>query len=480
LVHRTLAALIIASLLGLSACAGSTAGSATSRAFERPELERLPLQTLSVWVVSKPPVENEGSLDDVDAFGPPGLDETLSPKRVDPLMQRALLDRIEAWGRAQGFEVKPARAPTARPTLRELLGAAETDAVLIVRVVPVDRFTVFEKAGEQQIIDTGDPATQMLTTAEAAEDRLGRLLVGQAFLYEPTSRVRLWSRQIPDFPTAGRLTPDDPFLAYGYVAEDVDEVTDLAEKAERAADAFVPAMLDTFPGPESGDPEVRAALRSASFQRQARMQRFLDQNHVALEISAGWEMPSIRSRARTLQDVGQLEPVEIALPELGTGELAPVGSFELRPKAIWIRPGGLSFSAGFELGFIPNDFQRTVFVENVDDVGDFDQAVELSVSGGTTVGGSLAGGWLVPLSPALFLHPEVGTFVDVYLFDASPTVPDATHVTWGGQGELSVWLRPSATGALYLRAGAGGRVGADFGGDVLASFVASVGVGWLD
>lgn len=477
--HRTLTVLALASLAGLSACAGSTAGSATSRSFQRPELERVPLKTLSVWVVSRPPIEDEGALGDVDAFGAPRLDQPVSPPRVDPLTQRALLDRIDAWGRERGFDVEPAPSPTARPTLRELLGAAETDAVLIVRVVPVDRFTVFEKADEQQIIDTGDPATQMLTTAEASEDRFGRLLVGQAFLYEPRSRVRLWSRQIPDFPTSGRLTPDDPFLRYGYVADDVDDVMDPAKKAERAADAFVPAMLATFPEPQAGDPSALAALQSEGFQSRARLQRFLDQNHVALEISAAWEMPSIRSSARTLQDVGQLEPVEIPLPDLGTGELAPSGSFELRPKAIWIQPGGLSFSAGFELGFIPNDFRRTVFTPNVDDVGDFDQAVELSVSGGTAVGGSLAVGWLVPLTPTLFLHPEVGTFVDVYLFDASPTVPDATHVTWGGQGELSVWLRPSASGPLYLRGGAGGRVGADFGGDVLASFTTSAGVGWL-
>lgn len=477
--RKTLTLLLCGGLGTLTACAGSTAGSATSRAFERAELASVPLQSLSVWVAAKPAVEDEGSLDDVDAFGPPRLDQPLSPVRVDPVTQRALLTELEGWARDRGFALTAASASSARPTLREVLAGAATDAVLVVRVVPVDRFTVFQQAGEQQMIDTGDPATQVLTTAESGEDRVGRLLVGQAFLFEPTSRIRLWSRQIPQFPAAGRLTPDDPFLRYGFVAEDVDEALDPAVKARRAAAAFVPSILEDFPAPTPGDRAALAELNTDRFQRAALRQRFLDDNHTTLEVGVGWELPSIRSSARALQDVGELEPVAVPLPDLGPGALAPAGSFELAAKLTWIQPGGLSFGFGLETGFIPGDYQRTAFVENRDEVGNFDQAVEVTAAGGITVGGSLTVGYLIPLSSSLFLHPEAGMFVDLYAFDTSPTVPDASHLTVGGQADLSVWWRPSPDRPLFMRAGAGGRLGPDLSGDVLGSARLLLSVGWF-
>lgn len=447
------------------ACAGSTAGSATSRDYARSELREVPLRTLAVWVAARPAVEDEGSLDDVKAFDAPRLNDQLAPERVDAVQQRALLEALEAWGADQGFEVKPAPAPTARPTLREVLGAADADAVLVVRVAPVDRFSVFQQSGEQQMIETGDPSSQVLTTADQAEDRYGRLLIGQAFLFEPRSRVRLWSRQIPDFPPAGRLVPDDPFLAYGFVARDVDEVMDGADKARRAAAAFVPAMLRTFPEPREGDPAARLALQDDSIQQSEKVQRFFDRNHVAIELGVGWELPALSSTARTLQPTGDVQqgPAETPLPDVGTSELASMGSIEaVRPKVTWVAPGGTTFSLGFEIGLIPNDLVRTVFAEAVLDSTSVDQAVELRASGGTAVGGTLAVGRLVPLAPRLFLLPEVGTFVDVYVFDVSPTIPDGTHPVWGAQGELSLLYRFSGWAPLFIRLGAAGRVGADF------------------
>lgn len=479
---RRLSIVLLLPMAGsLAACASSTAGKATARAFERSDLDDVPLKRLAVWVVSRPPVEDEGELGDVPAFGVPRLDEELSPERVDPLMQRALLVEVEAWAQRAGYEVVPASSPVPRPTLRRLLGETDADALLVIRVVPVDRFSLFEKVNEQTIIDTGDPTAQVLTRAEASVDRLGRLLVGQAFLFEPRSRIRLWSRQIPDFPETGRLTADSPFLKYGFVADDVEEVVDASDKARRAADAFVPSILAGFPEPHPGDPSTLEVLTSDEVQRKVRRDRFYDRNHVAIELSAAWELPSITASARTLQDVGALEAAVTPLPDLGTGELAPAGVFELRPKAVWIQPGGLSFSVGAELGFIPNDYARTVFAARIDPPSPTspDQAVELSASGGLTVGGSLAVGRLVALSPQLFLLPEVGAFVDVYAFDVSGVVDDATHVTLGGQGELSLLVKPSEDSPFYVKTGAAGRLGGDFMGGLLATLSLTAGVGLL-
>jgi len=468
-------------ILVMAGCAGSTAGSATSRSFTRPEAERIPLRRLAVWVASRPAVEDDGALTDVPAFPPPRLDQPLSPPQVDPLMQRALLAEIERWASDAGYAVEPAAAPEPRPTLRQLLDASAADAVLVVRVVPVDRFSIFEQSGEQQMIDTGDPATQMLTTAESAETRLGRLLVGQAFLYEPRSRVRVWSRQIPDFPEAGRLVQGHPFLRYGFVEDDPDAALDPAVKARRAAGAFVPAMLATLPEPRAGDRGVRQRLASADVQETVEIQRFLDRNHLAFQLSAGWELPAITSSAETTQNVGQTDPAVIDLPDVGTGELAPSGAFELRPELTWIQPGGTTFSATFEVGIIPNDFSRRVFAENVAPVSPDDpaQLAELSASGGITAGGSLAAGRLIPLSPQWHLLPEGGLFVDVWAFDVGSTIPDATHVVLGGRGELALLFRPSADQPFFLHAAAGGRAGWDFMGDFFGSLDLSTGFGLM-
>ncbi len=463
-------------------CVGAGSGSAVSRSFARPEVEQIPLKTLHVYVVVRPAVEVEGKLK-VDAFPPPRPGDRIASESRNVLAEDSMYSALERWGEQTGYRIVRVRLPVARPTLQTVLDAAGDDAVLVVRAVPVDRFAFFEQSGEQKTIDQGSERQEFLvTTADEKVERYGRLYVGQAFAFDPPTGLRLWSEQVPDFPREGRLTADAPFLRYGFVAESFAEVEDPVGKAQRAANAFIPAILERFPAPNDGSAEALSALRSEDVMRAAKVDAFLDRNHFAIELGVGWQFATVSSDVLAVQNAADPNlRTEVELPSLGTGELAPAGVIEVpRLRLLWVVPGGLTFGVTATFGVIPNDFSRTALVASTEpEFTDDNQRVEVSSRGGIAGSGTLSVGRFVFLSPQWILHPEGGLFFDFWSLDVSSSVQEADHPRLGLEGTVSVLYRFSTEGPWYVRAGAGGRFGYDFAGAVTGGLVLNGGLGLL-
>lgn len=472
-----LPSLVLLAALGTTGCAGARSGQATAREFARREVQSVPLQTLDVFVVSRSPVQVDRSLD-VDAFPPPEPDQVLVPDADTDAEQRtALEERVLAWTRERGFEARLLRSEKAQPTLQDLLAASEADGVLVVRVVPVDRFGVFDSGSGQEVIVLEPEAQPVIRKEVDVSVRQGRLLVGQAFLFEPRSQIRLWSRQIPDFPDEGRLVPQHPFFAYGFVLKPGAPVPDPESTAQEAAQRFVPAMLGPLPPPHGGD---RSVLADIDVQAERTRNDFFDRNHFALEFGAGWGLESISTASQTNQDqVGFDQGVIIPLPDLGTGALAPAGTARLvEPRFTWFTPSAWSFGLRLGYGTVPVDFARSAVVAARSPDDTFEQLAELAVSGGARYGAALLSGRAIWLSERFLFHPELGVFIDVLELDTTVrTVPDDVHVRGGLEAGASIMIR--ITPVLFVRPRVSGRLGLDAAGSPFAGIGLSGSVGLL-
>jgi hypothetical protein len=468
-------------LLAMAGCASSATGDAVARRFSRPEVAQVPLQRVDVYVATAPVYRTTGALEP-DAFPPPRLSERLRRADDDPVLESALYAAVEAWASERGFEHGRVATPQANPSLRQLLAQSDADAVLVVRALAVDQFGVYVDTAQQEFIELGSGSAINQATQEATVNG-GRLLVGQVFAFEPRSGLRLWSRQVPDFPDEGKLLPDDPFFAYGFVREAGRPEAAEDARAELASARFVAAMLAEFPAPHPGDPAVRASFDPSDIRRAARHDAFYDDNHFGFELGIGWGSGSVSVGNRTVQNAANVDGgVVTELPDLGTGALAPTGVTRwLQPRATWITPGGFTVSARFVFGTMGGDFSRTAVVPAADEDDRFDQGVELTVDGGSVVGGGAALGYTFWLSDHLLFLPEGGASVEVWSFDAAPVGAfDATTVVrFGGEGSLSLIYLPVPEGPLFLRPRLTVQGGVDDGGRAFVGWDGAGAVGVL-
>ncbi|MEM1025590.1 MAG: hypothetical protein AAF627_09220 [Myxococcota bacterium] len=442
----------------VSGCA-STTGGAVSRSFEREIVDAVPLQRLDVVVETSPVYRTEGALKP-DAFPPPRLDARLAARFADPDQARALEAALSGWAEAQGFELGFLALPE-QASLSDALERSQADGVLVVRGLAVDEFGVYDTKQEQRFIDLGS-GDALPEVVGKPIPRTGRLIVGQAYLFDRSTGLRLWSRQIPDFPNEGKLLPGDPFFRYGFVQKRGVSELDASVKAKKAAAAFVSAILDGFPEPHEGDPEALAGIDRGALQRTAERDAFYDGSHWLLELGTGWSLASASIGAQLAQD--QSDPdggTVFEVPALGAGEILPSGTLRLlQPRATLILPGGLTMSGHFTYGVVPGDFRRTLVAPAVDPNADFDQFAELEVSGGQSLAFGFDLGYALWRSDRFLILPQLGLGYELLQFeDPNRLLQDATLDRPFLQGDLGVAWFPLEGSGLFLRPSVGFRVG---------------------
>lgn len=489
--------------IACAACAGGGARN-VERSYTRAGLGELPLRTVDVYVfVSGPPRTAAGELD-VKTFEPPSQDEQLAPGSADEATTRALIARVRAELDARGFTARisspldgdaspattftssvatstavvaheaieapgAARTQTSR-TIAELRAESEADAVLIVRAVPVDSFNIDFGSGTK--IETTALGRERVQDVRPVQYD-GRLMLGQMFLFDRRTGLRLWTRQVPDFPDGGRLTENHPFLQYGYVAgPSSGGVPPAEQRAEPAARAFAAKMLADFPKAGAGNAEARAKLDSTDAAVEDQLQSFFDEGHFALEVDARFQHGPSKM---------ELELNGQALPSLGTGALSPNGFFVVVPRVSYIAAGGWTFGVAVPIGLAPGSFSRTYHRDAAMSGGTLagDDNARVEIGGGSMFGVDLTAGPTLVLSPSMFLLPHGGIFYESVSFDASPSsvVRDASRSRFGVLGGADLRIRASATSAFFGRAGAGLRVGYDLSGSPAFGVDLSAGVG---
>jgi hypothetical protein len=486
--------------LALVACAHGAP--VAERSFVRADLGELPLVRVDVVVVASTP-QATGPRFEVETFAPPALEAPLAAPAEDVETREALREALEAALAARGFRTRswvlgtagaealpvaplplsdtstrpsgvqltlaPAPGPgvlSARATLRDALAASDADAVLVVRAVPVDAFHLMEAGRRGPQIDPTLASVAQQLPAESPVRRSGRLLVGQAFLFERSSGLRLFSRQLPDFPSDGRLTADARILRQGLVEPAGSGPLSGADRARRSAPGFVKVVLDGLPGAQVGREEERQRFAREDALAEAQREAFLDQGHLGLEFGV---RGSAERAGATLREG----------PALDTKAVAPAGVWRVVPRLAWQRPGGLTFAVALPVGFAPGQFSRSYFRDATNTApGASAFGATLKLDGVATAGAEASVGWTFAPSPSLLFAPAVGAFFDVWMLSVSPAaLLSDRHLRFGVLAEVSALLRPDPSGPLFLRGGAGLRLGGDDSGPPLFALDVSASVG---
>ncbi len=511
---------------GLWSCASAGGG---SRSYERAGLNELTVRSLDVVVsISGPPMASPPVFT-VPAFDVPRWDSVLRAQQEDAATQDevvkvlrrrlaqggytfrmlhggqapAMLTRtqppIETSTTPVGHSAirEPGSTPGARPeevaeeqpsradseylahgrTLRSVLDASEADAVLVIRAVPVDAFYIVETVDQLGAQDSGFGliAGQAVLQTQSVL-RTGRLLVGQAFLFDRKTGLRLWTRQRPDFPDDGRLLSDAKLFDYGVRTPKGGSEMMPADKAAQAAQAFVNAMLKKLPDAHSGTEAARVALATIDPQQEGATQSFLDEGHYVLQLDGSW---SAETAGLDVQlGVDAQEPTR---ETLGTAALAPKGVYRVTPRFGYLSPGGFLFSVGVPLGFAPNAFERTYFRDNPnrndgdpDDIG-----TRLTLGQPSQMGLEVSGEYSYILTPTIFLRAGGGLFGDLWTFDASPLGVVSTDkiYRYGGFAQAGVTLRYSDSSPVFLHGTTRGRLGWASVGPVVTGLDLILGLG---
>lgn len=515
---RTLAPL--GALLAASACA-TTSGDSTSRTFRRPQLDDLPLESLDVVVsVSGPPAAAPPNFD-IQTFPPPNWTSVLRAGEEDARTREALAAALRRELAGAGYRVRvlhggtgsteassgapgglplgaqaPAQTSTravgapsaasasaaARPgeaplppdaTLRDVLDASRADGVLVVRAVPVDAFYVFET------IDDGTTTAGALGTRspqamrkERSVQRSGRLLVGQAFLFDRRTGLRLWSRQLPGMPEDGKLTSSSEVLRFGVLTEPGAREPMPDEKAAQAAAGFTQAMLEPFPAAQAGRPEAREALGRIDVSSEQAKQSFLDEGHVTIAVDTSWSLETAGMDVTLGEDV---------VDSLGTGAIAPNGVLRVTPRFGYQWPGGFVAAVGVPIGIAPNQFARTYHRDNPDPnaADPNDLGAQISVGRPFAAGIELTGGYAWLFDAQLMLHTTAGLFGEVWDIEAAPegVLPTNRLYRFGVIGAGHLVYRFTETSPAFVQGGLRGRLGGANRGPVVVGLDLSLGLG---
>ena len=491
----------------LSGCAGSLGG-AGARRYERPGLDRLPLRSIDVAITVAGPPTTSAPRFNVPSFAPPTLDSAIRPPAEEPATRAALVARLRQRLADAGFRVRMihsgvtiatqkdpgidtsttavevARAATAtsavateirtpdleveRPlgpgvTVRDLLTSSNADAVLVVRVVPVDAFYVFLQNEENRLLDVGGGTVPQAAIRDRPDVRGGRLLVGQAFLFDRKTGARLWTRHLPDLPEDGRIMPNDPFLSYGYVAPPEAGQPSNGVRAEQSSAGFVKAMFADFPAPNAGDARARTALDELDIGKERRAQAFFDEDYFVFEIGGNYTYQTVE-----LEGFVGGEPT----PDFETGFVAPNGAIRFEPRFSYVAPGGLTVGAGGQVGVIPSRRRQRSFFRDGDDDADRDLGGQVSVTNGLTFGVDGRVGYLFAITPDVLVWPSIGGFWERWTLDASPDtiIPSGTIDRVGALVHVGLVWRLNSV--WFTKAGGGFRAGvASQGGEIFGAEV---------
>jgi hypothetical protein len=489
--------------LALLLCSCAGVGGVTERSFSRDELSELGLRSIEVVLVAKGPPIAAGEYLQIEPFEAPRRSTVLNVEHEDQPTRDALALAVSRDLVSRGFSVRffgqePEIAPVPKietstaimtstaagvapvepgqpriatrlasnSTLETLRLSSTADALLVIRTVIVDEFHLHEPSRPAPQ-NPGDTSPARVVPGRSYSVR-GRLLIGQAFLFDRKTGVRLWSRQLPDFPEAGKLLENHPQLAYGFVQSDKRALSE-ETKAGLAAGPFVAAMLKEFPRAQEGTQEARAKLDAIDVEAELREEQFFDDSRLMLEVEISYAGEG--SGSDLVLD-GQ------ALPSLGTGAISPRGIVRAGLRLGYLTPGRLVMSVAGQFGGAPTSFSRSYHRDHQDtDSGDRDRNARVTIKGTNTFAGELGLGYLILLSESLMLLPGGNVFLDVWSVNAAPeqVVQDRTHLRVGAGLDLDLLL--SITPSFFARVGVGGRAGFDTGGPLFLGGNVSLGVG---
>jgi hypothetical protein len=485
--------------VALSACVTSARN--VERTFVRKDIGELQLRSIDLVVVAAGPPRSAAVNLDVKGFDPPAPDRPLllgqQDRSTETELSRAVAEQLRSNGYAVNLilhadrpspdvralplspqpspllqtsttaTIAPSLQPTAtatsaRPslgastTLRDILNASTADAVLVVRVVPIDTFYVD--------IGTGTHVEITPLGRERIEDvrpvaRQGRLLAGQAFLFDRKTSLRLWTKQLPDYPEGGRLVPGHKFLDYGVTYEPNQSVPPPDARAEAAALAFTRTMFRDFPRAHGGSEAARRSIAGVDVEEETLEETFLDRGHLAVELGAGWS-----AEHATLDATLGADP----LPTLGTGAVAPAGFVRAVPRLVYTAPGGFVLGIAVPFGYAPSKFSRSYQRDNPNFSGadPNDRIAVVKIGHSTSYGLEATAGRAQFLTRSILLVPNAGLFGEVLSADASPTtvIDTATHTRIGVLGGADLWWRPAEDSVIYGRLAGDLKLGLDLGG----------------
>lgn len=445
-----------AALLLLCSASALHCGSAaryTPRTFARAELSTVPLKTITLVTVAAEPVKlTSARLDAAQPFPPPRFDTELTEGRpTEPRIAAPLYAASAAVLKARGFEVIP--APDGAKTLTDIAAVAETDGILVLRAVPMAQLYVLDDDEVTQVLDAGgtlENGAALPQGDSVARLTPGVLFMGQAFLYDRATGVRLWSEQLPDMPRDRALRQGSPMLRYGVIGADFERL-EVKERVPAAARGAARALLTALPSPQEGSPDGTQALAGVDVRAERRREAFFDRPHLGLEIGAAWSFEQASGNA-TLPDGTQL-------PSLGNGELGPLGALSPHFRLTWVTAGGTSFGATAVLGTVPGaSFSRRVF-RGGDTPAAGDELGVQSLESTFLFGGGLGIGRLLAASNTVFLHPFAGLFAEQWSYDATPGFLDPVNqIRLGTELRFDVLWLPTPT-PFMLRGGVHGRAG---------------------
>lgn len=514
----------LAVVLSLATACASTSGVGSGRVYKRGKVDSVRLKTIDV-VVTAGAVQTSGPQLNVATFDVPGFDEPLLPPAEDVATRDELVASLRAKLKGRGFEPRfyfagaGDRSPEDAPggalvaplpdglgatsttsvdpvpgaprlarsdgaldrhlepgtRLADVFQASDADGVLVVRVVPVDAFYIFEETQRANVVDpvTGDIR---VLADDAPTPRSGRLLFGQAFLFDRATRLRLWSKNLAEFPESNRLTPKAPFLDYGVVTEVGKPELPPDRRAGVAAARFVEATFGDFLSPSEGTEAGRAMLAAVDVEAEAAEQAFLDEGWLGLGVDVGWAAES----AGTSVVFEASDTVPGRTIDLGTGAIAPSGVFRVTPRLDVVSPGGFSFEIGVPIGFAPGSFARTYHFDNANaGVTDTDRGARATIDGPTLAGLEVSAGYVIPMSGTVKLLPTFGVFGEAWFLETSPAIGDDVHVRLGLKGQLDAIVRMSPSSPLFFRGGGGLRLGLDTAGPAVLGAVVNLGLGVL-
>lgn len=453
---------------GLAAQLGcATVGAApTDHAFARRELDALPFERLEV-VLSVGTATSSG--DPFDAEPPPtptwtggvalpgeSVAETAALARAlaTELAGRGFVGRVVSSATVAvpfgGAGASASRGPLARDaTVSSVALEGDADVVLVVRALPLDRFYVDRGEGFR-IVET--PLGREQVVELQAEPREGRLYVAQAFAFERTSGVRVWSRQAPGYPTEGHIPPRHPFLAMGWVAPPNAPTPTFGERATRGGPPFATALFDGLPAPHPGDAAVRAELAGIDPVKAEAEARYFERGQLTLDLAAGWH--------------GANQGADLALfggaaGALDTAAWSPRGAVRGQLRLGYVTSSAWFFGISGSVARADSGLSRVYVDPRVRFVGVAGQSggAALTTHGATSVGGALEVGPAFVFDGRVVVIPRGSAWVEVTALDATPSalVIDPTRASFGVGAGLEAWWtfdeRFFARGSGEVRAG---------------------------
>jgi hypothetical protein len=475
--------LLFAPLLMQLGCA-TVGAPPTDHAFARRELDALPFERLEV-VLSVGTATASG--DPFDVAAPPtpswasrvalpseSTAETAALARAlaTELAGRGFVGRVVSSATVAvpfgGAGAAAPRGPLARgATPSSVATDSDADVVLVVRALPLDRFYLDRGEGFR-IVET--PLGREQVVELQAEAREGRLYVAQAFGFERTSGVRLWSRQAPGYPSEGHIPPKHPFLAMGWVAPPNAPTPTAGERATRGGPPFAAALFEALPAPHPGDAAVRAALAGLEPAKAEAEARYFERGQLTLDVAAGWH--------------GANQGADLALFDGAAGALdtaawSPRGAVRGQLRVGYLTSSAWFFGLSGSVGRSDGGLSRVYVDPRVRFVGVAGQTggAAIDTHGATSVGGALEVGPAFVFDGRVVVIPRGSAWVEVTALDATPTalVVDPTRASFGVGAALEAWW---ALGERFFLRGSGElRVGVATAGPASVQGLLLVGVG---